>query len=258
MRVFAISDLHLSLATPGKNMDVFGEHWRDHHVTVERNWRDIVRENDLVLVTGDISWAMRLEGARADIDHIGQLPGTKVLIRGNHDFWWESIKKIRAMLPPRMYALQNDAVRVGSALVAGVRLWDTPGICFDAILDKSIERGGSGKGKFRERGQDDERIHRRELGRLQLSLEALGRLSDGSDNELRIAVTHYPPCDVDMAPTEATELFHRHGIRHAAFGHLHNVLPELPRPFGARDGIHYHLVTCDYVDFTPKLIAEVE
>lgn len=254
MRIFAISDLHLSLGTPEKNMEIFGDHWIDHAATIERNWRRVVHDDDLVLVAGDISWAMRLDGARADLEYLGQLPGTKVLIRGNHDYWWNSISRIRENLPVGAYALQNDAVRVGSAIICGTRLWDTPGISFDSVIDVSVALRAGPESGSRERDQDNQRLYGREIGRLGLALQAMENLATDEAGELRIVMTHYPPCDAHMAATQATELFVKHGIRHAVFGHLHNVWPDIERPFGQREGIHYHLVACDYIGFTPVLI----
>jgi predicted phosphohydrolase len=130
-RVFAISDLHLPGGSDNKSMDLFGARWQAHFHQIKEDWMSRVGDEDIVLIPGDISWAMRLEDAREDLDAIGSLPGIKVLIKGNHDYWWNSISRVRAALPARMYALQNDAV------------W--PGFLRNSGLESARKRnGGSG------------------------------------------------------------------------------------------------------------------
>ena len=112
MDIFAIGDLHL----PGgadKPMNVFGAHWEGHFDRIRADWLAKVHEDDAVLIPGDISWAMQAEDARADLEEIGRLPGKKILLRGNHDYWWCGISRLRDMLPAGMYAVQNDAMLLG-------------------------------------------------------------------------------------------------------------------------------------------------
>jgi uncharacterized protein len=125
MSIWAIADLHLSFGVPNKGMELFGEHWRDHPQRIEAAWRARVRAEDLVLIAGDISWAMRPEEVMKDLEWIASLPGTKVMIRGNHDYWWPSMKKLVAMLPPTLHAIHNSAWKWGEVAVGGSRLWDT-------------------------------------------------------------------------------------------------------------------------------------
>ena len=123
--LFAIGDLHL----PGgddKPMNVFGDHWDDHFERISEDWRARVGEDDTVLIPGDISWAMQLEHAIPDLHAIGELPGKKVILKGNHEYWWSSITKVRANLPAGMKALQYDALDIGEAVVCGTRLWNLP------------------------------------------------------------------------------------------------------------------------------------
>lgn len=122
MRVFAIGDLHL----PGgedKPMNVFGDRWDEHFEKISADWKARVGEEDVVLIPGDISWAMQLEHAADDLQAIGSLPGIKILLRGNHDYWWSTITRVRELLPPKMYALQNDAIRIGDYVFCGSRGW---------------------------------------------------------------------------------------------------------------------------------------
>ena len=150
MRVYAIGDLHL----PGgdlKPMDVFGPQWENHFERISESWRASVSDEDLVLIPGDISWAMQLADAAADLRRIAQLPGTILILRGNHDYWWSSLTQLRCCLPERMHAVQNDAYDAGSLVVCGTRGWTIPGA------------GASAQ---------DEKIYRREELRLRLSLDA--------------------------------------------------------------------------------------
>ncbi|MFC6591199.1 metallophosphoesterase [Deinococcus lacus] len=182
MRVFAIADLHLSAVHP-KPMTVFGPQWAGHPDAIFEHWAARVAPDDLVLLPGDLSWAMRLEDALVDLRRIGEMPGTKVILRGNHDYWWTSVAKLRAALPAGMYALQNDALRFGppgaGLVVGGTRGWDTPG--------------------HQPLGADDERLLAREAERLRLSLSAAQKLRQAGDRLL--LMLHYPPPARRMGPT---------------------------------------------------------
>lgn len=128
MNIFAIGDLHLSFANP-KPMDIFGDNWTDHPEKIRRAWLASITEDDLVLIPGDISWAMNLEEARPDLDYIAELPGKKVMIRGNHDYWWSTVSKVRKAVDPSISVLQNDSLKVTDDLViAAARGWDSPAL----------------------------------------------------------------------------------------------------------------------------------
>lgn len=231
MTVYAISDLHL----PGgakKPMDIFGAHWSGHFDKIRADWRARVADDDLVLIAGDISWAMRLQEAQADLNAIGALPGRKVLLRGNHDYWWSSISRVREALPEGMYALQNDALAIGDVVLCGTRGWLVPG---SAQLDA-----------------DDERIYLRELSRLTLSLqhaEALRQTMRGQGITPRtIAMLHYPPFGEHGGASDATRLLTQYGVDDAVYGHLHG--PGLQGAFsGELEGVIYHQTSCDGLDF---------
>ncbi|MBX8464374.1 metallophosphoesterase, partial [Deinococcus sp. RIT780] len=160
MRVYAIADLHLATVTP-KPMTVFGPNWAGHPQAIFDQWRELVRPQDLVLLPGDLSWAMRLPDAMTDLAPVAALPGTKILLRGNHDYWWPTAAKLRAALPPGMLAVVNDAVRVGNVVVCGSRGWLTPG--HDPLSD------------------DDTRLLTREAERLSLSVKAARALRQPGD-----------------------------------------------------------------------------
>ena len=125
-RIFAIGDLHLSLSVENKAMDVFGPGWANHVARLKEGWQDTVGEEDLVLVPGDISWGLRLEEALADLDFIHGLKGTKILLRGNHDYWWTGYSKVKSILPPSVKAVQNGALLWNGVIVGGTRGWNTP------------------------------------------------------------------------------------------------------------------------------------
>lgn len=226
MRIYAIADLHLSHSTE-KPMDVFGEAWRGHAEKIERNWRTVVSEDDLVLVPGDISWAMQLSAALPDLAFIGRLPGKKLLLKGNHDYWWSAIGRVRASLPAGMYALQNDAFVFDGVGVCGSRGWLCP--------------GGANY------TAEDEKIYLRELDRLSLSLHAL------PETESKIAMLHFPPfCERERA-SGFTERLEQSGIQLAVYGHLHGEANRYAFE-GEKNGVVYHCVAADKLDFTPKRI----
>jgi predicted phosphohydrolase len=260
MKVFAIADTHLSFATPGKEMHLFGEQWRDHAERIADNWRRLVAPGDLVLVPGDISWAMRPSEAQADLEFLHRLPGTKVLIRGNHEYWWGSLTKVRRMLPPSMFAIDGDAIEIGGVGIGGTRLWNCPGMSFANVLSRPTPSAEQ------ESPADDERdakIWQREVSRLGRALADLDRLEGASPLRLRVAMVHYPPCDRRLSPNVLTAMFERARIEHVVFGHLHGVgaisdnIPLGERSFGELNGVRYHLTACDFLDFAPLYFAEL-
>ena len=125
MKVYSISDLHLSVNNP-KPMDIFGPTWEGYLDKIFSQWKEKILEDDLVLLAGDFSWAMKLEDAVSDFELMKDLPGKKIIIRGNHDYWWKSISAVRGILPEGFYAVQNDALKFGGYIVCGTRLWNLP------------------------------------------------------------------------------------------------------------------------------------
>jgi len=235
MRVFAIADLHLSFTAP-KPMTVFGPQWAGHPGAIFTQWREVVAEGDVVLLPGDLSWAMRLPGALEDLSHVAALPGTKVLLRGNHDYWWPAIGKLRAALPAGMLAVQNDAVRIGNLIVSGTRGWTTPGP--DSFTD------------------EDRRIYERELERLRLSLEAARNLGAGTPGLTHVLMLHYPPTGPQFAPTGFTDLLARSRPDRVVYGHLHGV--PVSRSLQHWGDIPTDLVAADGLGFRPKLLFELD
>lgn len=229
MRIFAIADLHLPAKT--KPMDVFGAHWERHFEKISQSWRENVAADDVVMLPGDLSWAMTLSEAMEDILSVGELPGKKLILRGNHDYWWSSIGRVRDALPPGMMAIQNDAVKIGNAVFAGSRGW--------TCLSKEAA---------------DEKIRAREQMRLEMSLKA-ARVLD--ENAPLYVMTHYPPVLPDCMDTPEGEMISRYGAKCVCYGHLHG--PSVRHGFeGEWLGVQYHLVSCDALGFALKLVGEEE
>jgi len=232
MKIFGIGDLHL----PGrqdKPMNVFGAQWTDHPDRIAAQWRRIVGEGDLVLMPGDLSWAMTLNEAADDLAYLGALPGRIVLIRGNHDYWWEGIGKVRQALPPNVVALQNDFVPLGEGwAICGTRGWDLPGA-----------EGHS---------EVDDRVFRRELIRLELSLQAAVK----QGLKPFAVMLHYPPAWRSGMPTAFTQLLEKHGVQLCVYGHLHG--DGIHKGIvGEHRGVTYRLVSCDAIGFAPRLVGRV-
>ena len=226
MALFAISDLHLSLSGE-KPMYVFGDAWKDHHIKLKENWEKNVNHDDTILLGGDISWAMKLEDAALDFQFIDALPGKKILLKGNHDYWWQSLAKVKKALPPSMIPIQNDyLVFENDIALCGTRGWTYPAPLWDTEHDK--------------------KVYNRELIRLELSLEAASK-----EKLSAIIVTlHYPPFTPSLADTGFTEIMRRYDVKICLYGHLHG--PDQSRAFiGTRDGIRYHFVAADYLNFSP-------
>ncbi|MDP2342315.1 MAG: metallophosphoesterase [Deltaproteobacteria bacterium] len=231
MRIWGISDLHLSFSTD-KPMHVFGEHWKGHDEKMAAAWDASVADDDVVLCPGDLSWAMKLPDAEKDLAWIAARKGRlKVLTRGNHDYWWSAIGKVRSALPPTLVALQNDAIDLGEVVVAGSRLWTCPG-----ALDWDA---------------NDEKIYLREVERLRLSLvegkaKAAGRPL--------LAAVHYPPFDKQQQATPYSNLLEEFGVQMVVYGHLHGRRAHRTAFEGERHGVRYHLIACDHLDFAPVLV----
>lgn len=214
-------------------MDVFGEHWRSHDRRMAAAWDERVGVDDIVLVPGDLSWAMTLEEAAPDLAWIGQRPGRKILLRGNHDYWWASLSKVRRALPRGCEPLQNDAIEAGGRIVVGSRGWTDP-------LDPAS-------------APEDAAIFRREIERLKLSVAAADQRWGRS--RPRIAMLHYPPWIEGREPSEVVGILEGAGVTDCVYGHLHGDDHRLGVT-GERHGIRYWLVAADAVGFAPVEIPK--
>lgn len=246
MPVWALADLHLSFGVPNKEMDIFGSNWKGYTDKVKESWSSLITSDDLVLIAGDISWAMHPEEARPDLEWIAQLPGTKVIIRGNHDYWWTSLSKIEKVLPPSIHLIQNNAFKWKEIGIAGARLWDSAEYQFGQYINYQNNPREKPLTAQDKDPAEAERIFQRELARLEMSLKALEK----TGCQTRLVMTHYPPISADLQDSRVSALLEKYGIQVCVFGHLHNVKRDKPL-FGEKNGVRYLLTSCDYLDFTP-------
>ena len=225
MKVFAISDLHLS-AKVDKPMNIFGGEWENHLEKIKEDWQKKVSDEDIVLLCGDFSWAMTLKDALFDFESIKELKGKKVMIRGNHDYWWSSITRIRETLTDDFYILQNDSIKIGEYVICGSRGWTVPD---SANFDLQ-----------------DEKIYLREAERFRLSLKAAEKLKTEGDK--LICMIHYPPFNVKRESSVFTELFENYKADKVVYGHLHGKDSRADLVI-KKNGIEYFLTSCDKLDF---------
>ena len=225
MNIYAISDLHLS-ATADKPLNVCGGNREGHFEKIKCDWRAQVTEEDVVLLCGDTSWAMKLPDALVDLRSLADLPGKKVFIRGNHDYWWNGITKLRDSAPDdSFYFLQTDAVKIGGFVFVGSRGWSCPG-----STDYT---------------EQDEKLYLREAERFRLAFLDAERLKKEGDK--LIALIHYPPFNQKQEDTLFTKLFEEKGVEKAVFGHIHGAA-YFPLKT-ERNGVEYILSSCDKVHF---------
>ena len=228
MALFVIADLHLSLGAD-KPMDVF-RGWEDYVSRLEQNWRAIVAPEDTVVIAGDISWAMKLEDTQADFAFLHSLPGTKLLLKGNHDYWWTTRAKMDAYLAAKDFhslkIFHNCGYRVGDRALCGTRGW-----------------------LYNAASAEDKKIVAREVGRLNASLEDAKKLGGRLT-----AFLHYPPIYGDMACQEIIDVLKANGVEECWFGHIHGQNAAKKALVGEYEGIRMRLISCDYVGFCPVLV----
>ncbi|NLL31121.1 MAG: serine/threonine protein phosphatase [Clostridiales bacterium] len=227
MALYAISDLHLAFTTD-KPMDIFGEKWAKHDEKIKNNWFKKIKEEDTVLIAGDVSWSMNSKESKEDLDWIDALPGKKIISKGNHDYWWNGITRLNSLYENTKF-LQNNFYTYKDYAICGSRGW---------ILNTSD--------KFT---QKDQKILDREIIRLRLSLDAAVK----SGYTKIIVMIHYPPVNEKKEPSVFTDLFKEYNVEKVIYGHIHgpalsNVLDE------EFEGIEYIMTSCDYLDFDPKRI----
>ncbi len=233
MKIYSISDLHFSTST-NKPMDVFGGQWEGYEEKLKTNWKNTIAEDDIVLVAGDISWGMTLDEAKSDIDEISKLPGTKVIVKGNHDYWWHSISNVRSILPEKFFALQNDSLRFDNILLCGTRGWVVP------EPNKTLSK-------------EDEKVYKRELIRLELTLMHMEERR--KDGDYVICMLHYPPFNKTRTSSEFTKLIEKHKVDRVVYGHVHGKKDNRGNESFV-DGIRYSLTSCDQINNQPFLIYE--
>ena len=228
MKIYAIGDLHLSGKPPSKTMEIFGEHWADHAAKVATNWHQLIRSDDTVIICGDTSWAMDLQDALTDLNWIAALPGRKIILRGNHDYWWTTTRKMENFLTANgfdtLHILHNNACTVGNVALCGTRGWP-----FDDVAAQG------------------EKLMAREAGRLRMSLQAAGDAAE------KIAFLHYPPIYPGAQAQELVDVLNEFGVTECYYGHLHGKSIRYATQ-GERDGITYRLISADGLSFCPYKI----
>lgn len=246
--IWAISDPHLSFGVPNKSMSVFGPNWTNYEKKMAEAWGDLVGKEDLVLIPGDISWALKLEEAIPDLQWIERLPGTKVMIKGNHDFWWGSNRKMEQIMPPSLHFIHNNHFDWNEITIGGTRLWDTKEYSFNDLIEFKENPRAKEIGKI----EENDLIFQRELERLRLSLKQMNPKA-----RYRIAMTHYPPIGNDLKPSATSQILEEYKIDVCVFGHLHNLKQTENPLFGEARGVTYYLTSCDYLDFKPIKILSI-
>ncbi len=229
MALYTIGDLHLALSQD-KPMDVFGEIWEDHPKKLKQGFSSL-GENDTCVLCGDLSWGMSLEEAKEDFRFIHELPGKKILLKGNHDYWWSTATKARAFFRENGFdsldILHNNCFFYGDYALCGTRGWFYE-------EEKGIEH--------------DQKIMRREVMRLEASLKAAGEKE-------KLVFLHYPPIYQHYTCEAILELFERYRVRLCCYGHIHGK-GCLSAFNGWRGCTEFRLVSADHVDFTPiKLLS---
>lgn len=226
MNLYAIGDLHFSTSV-NKPMDVFGNNWIGHEEKLIEDWKEKVSDEDLVLVLGDTSWGINLDEARSDLDIIDNLPGKKIFIKGNHDYWWTTVTALNKQYN-NMNFLQTNFYEYKDYAICGGRGWICPN---DFKFD-----------------ENDAKIYKREENRIRISLEAAKK----KGHTKFIVITHYPPTNDKLEESLFTKLYEEYKVEKVIYGHLHGKESFKMGLRGVRNGIEYILASCDYTDF--KLI----
>ena len=241
MSLYVISDLHLSTnENTGKSMEVFGPRWQNYIERLERNWRAVITNDDVVVIPGDISWAMTMEEALPDLKFIDSLPGRKIIGKGNHDFWWSTVSKMRKFFEENSInsidILYNNALETKDFIICGSRGW---------FNDESRQNTVGNT------EPDYEKIVKREAMRLKMSLEEGVKLKGESDKEL-IVFLHFPPVYADFICREIIDVLHEYGIKNCFYGHVHGNY-FMPRTLEFEE-IDFIMTASDFLSFAPMPI----
>ena len=234
MSIYTISDLHLSLSID-KPMDIFGYNWQNYMERLKINWQSTVKKEDTVIIGGDISWATYIDECFKDFSYLESLNGKKIILKGNHDYWWESLTKLNKYIIQNEFStisfLHNTSFLVENVAICGGRGWIDP--------------------SYSNFTKDDEKIYSRELERLKLSLES----SKKFDAKTTFVFLHYPPVTKDLTINEDYEnIFKMYNVKKCFYGHLHSKASKNSFE-GICNGIEYKLVSSDYMEFMPYKIT---
>ena len=241
MSLYAISDLHLSTnENTGKSMEVFGARWKDYVQKLERNWRAVISDDDVVVIPGDVSWAMTTDEARHDFRFIESLPGKKIIGKGNHDFWWSTLTKMNSFFEENeiksVTLLHNNAFEVEDFIICGTRGW---------FNDESQQNTVGGT------AVDYQKIVNREKARLKMSLDAGKALFEATGKEMLVFM-HFPPVYGEFLCRELIDVLKEYNIKRCFFGHIHgNYYMNRRTEF---EGIELIMIASDYLNFAPMTI----
>ena len=239
MSLFVISDLHLDVLTNEKSMEVFGDKWKNYTQRLKNNWNAVVSENDTVIVPGDISWALTLEASIHDLKWINELPGRKILMKGNHDFWWSTAKKMKTFFEENsldtLEILYNGATEVENYILAGSRGW---------FVDKSTQPQSVVNADY-------DKVLNREKIRLKMSLDEAKRLQESSNKEI-LVFFHFPPVWNDFVCDEIISILKEYEISRVYFGHIHGSY-NVSSLF-EYEGIQFKMISADFIDFLPQIV----
>lgn len=232
MSIFVIADLHLSFKNP-KPMDIFGDNWTKHEEKIKKDWNEKVKEEDLVVLPGDFSWATYIEDTIPDFEYLNSLPGKKIMLKGNHDYWWTTLKSMRDYLKQNNYNnidfIYNNSYEYENKIIAGTRGWN--------IATET---------------EEDKKVKARELLRLENSIKD-GIEKYGEDKEI-IVCMHYPPIIKENTNTEYAAILQKYKVKKCIYGHLHGKT-QVNAVEGIFNGVEYIMASCDYTGFKLKEIC---
>ena len=239
MALFVMADLHLDTKSNKKSMEIFGNRWTDYVQKIKNNWKKLVTDSDTVVIPGDISWALNLEEAIVDLKWIDELPGKKILLKGNHDFWWSTNSKMhKTFLENQIESIEilsNNAFECEGYIICGSRGWFT---------DNSMQTAAQ--------NVDYSKIINRETIRLRMSLEIAKELHEKTEKEILVFL-HFPPVWGDFRCDEIISLLDEYGIKRCFFGHIHSCYT-VPSSF-VDGNIKFSIISADYLDFIQQFIG---
>lgn len=230
MSLYVIGDLHLCFCNPSKTMSIFAG-WENYQERIKSNWLETVNDNDMVVLAGDISWGMTRKEAQPDFKFINELSGQKIILKGNHDYWWGTIKKIEDFLSTEGFdtikILHNNHYAYGSYGICGTRGW--------------VNMNGE---------TQDEKVLKREVQRLETSIKSA--VSAGLEP---LVFMHYPPIFATSFNYDILEILYRYNIKECYYGHVHGRSAHELAIKNTYDGINFHLISGDYIQFKPEKVV---
>lgn len=240
MSLFTISDLHLSThETTNKSMEIFGKRWENYVQRLEKNWHAVVTNADTVMIPGDVSWATDLEEALSDLKFLDSLPGKKILGKGNHDFWWSTMAKHKRFFEAHgiktISFLFNNAIETEQYILAGTRGWYLEADAMKSVMPVDFEK-----------------IIARESGRLKTSLDEAMKMKHSSPEKEILVFLHFPPFWNEKRTPGIYDVLKEYDIRTVFYGHIHGNYT-FPESY-VYDGIEFHLISADYLDFLPRIV----